>query len=209
MKSEKLWISSMIRRSNDVNEVLQDFGRKAGISGKDMLYLSLLTEETTGMATQMLKDFEGEIWIEGRKGRADIILEADVHSGGEESQPRLQCPAGFMAKVAEMLNCAYVFENANDMPENLIQLLPDYVFYGSAEKGPKPVWAGKWSLNACREHVREHRNDPAAGAFLEELEKSIVAMLADEVNIGIEGSRIRLVISRHTGSISGEPSGTR
>jgi hypothetical protein len=94
-----------------------------------------------------------------------------------------------------MLNCSYVFENAMEMPDDLAGMLPDYISYGIQEE--KEAWAGRWSLSAYRDQLRNRREEnPKAEPALDELEKSIVAHLADEVTIGIHGHRIRLVISK-------------
>ena len=191
MKTDKLWVNGSIRRNSEVNEILVDFAREAGITGKDFQHMTLLTEETLGMANQMLKDFDGEIWLETTGAGYDIILEADVRGKTPAAQ---NAPAGFMAKIAEMLNCSYMFENISEMPENLASALPDYLSYGIRRSGDEPLWAGKWSLSAYRNNLR---NDTSSGINLDELEKSIVARLADEVTIGIQGRRIRLVISKN------------
>lgn len=193
MKTDKLWVNGAIRRNNEINEILREFAEKAGITGRDFRHMNLLTEETLGMAGQMLKDFDGEIWLSTAPGGYEIILEADVRANGDGSSAPQGSPAGFMAKVAEMLNCSYVFDSISEMPENLAATLPDYLSYGIRESGNAPVWAGKWSLSAYRHNLR---NRPGSGVNLDELEKSIVASLADEVTIGIHGHRVRLVISR-------------
>ena len=190
MKTDKLWVNGSIRRTSEVNEILSDFAHEAGIAGKDFQHMVLLTEETLGMANQMLKDFAGEIWLETTSGGYDIILEADVSEGISDTPNKTE---GFMAKIAEMLNCSYMFENISEMPENLVSTLPDYLSYGIRESDGAPVWAGKWSLSAYRDHLR---GDSASEVNLDELEKSIVARLANEVTIGIHGHRIRLVISK-------------
>ncbi len=193
MKTDKLWINGAIRRNSEVNEILNEFACRAGITGKDFQHMNLLTEETLGMANQLLKDFDGEIWLETTPGGYDIILEADVHEGGNGMHAAEDAPEGFMAKIAEMLNCSYVFENISEMPEELAAALPDYLSYGLHEPGKAPVWAGIWSLSVYRDNLSRN---PCAGMKLDELEKSIVASLADEVTIGIQGRRIRLVISK-------------
>ena len=67
------------------------------------------------------------------------------------------------------------------------------------ESKASPAWAGRWSLSAYRYQLMRRREEkPAARLALEELEKSIVAQLADEVTIGIHGHKIRLVISKYT-----------
>ena len=98
-----------------------------------------------------------------------------------------------MAKIAEMMNCSFMFENVAEMPEVLASMLPDYMSYGIRVGNGARAWAGRWSLSAYRQNLRD---DPGAEPALEELEKSIVAHLADEVTIGIHGQKIRLVIAK-------------
>ena len=190
MKTDKLWVNGSIRRNTEGNEILSDCAHTAGITGRAFQHMILLTEETLGMANQMLKDFDGEIWLETTPTGYEIILEADVRNGFSTAP---NAPEGFMAKIAEMLNCSYMFENISEMPENLASTLPDYLSYGIRGSEDAPVWAGKWSLSAYRDHLR---GDSASEVNLDELEKSIVARLANEVTIGIHGHRIRLVISK-------------
>ena len=196
MKTDKLWINGNIRRNSELNEILLAFAREAKITGKDLWHMGLLTEETLGMANQLLKDFDGEIWLETTPSGYDIILEADVRGNGDKAPAASDSPVGFMAKIAEMLNCSYMFESISETPESLACTLPDYMSYGIREPGGEKVWAGKWSLSAYRQNVM---SGSGSGLNLEELEKSVVANLADEVTIGIQGHRIRLVISKKTG----------
>ncbi len=194
MKSDKLWISSEVYRTEDAAEVLRAFAEKAGITGSNLLHMNLLAEETLGMASHMLKQFTGEIWVEKTAEGYDIILEADVRPGEEGKRMIQTSPAGFMAKVAEMLNCSYMFESVAEMPEALADMLPDYISYG-LRTGGGPAWAGRWALSAYRKNLQEQEDRPKAEPVLDELEKSIVARLAAEVTIGIQGSKVRMVIS--------------
>ncbi len=197
MRTPKLWISNTVRRNDDVCQIMKEFAEKNGITGNDYYHLGLLTEETLGMASQILHVYDGELWVEDTAAGYEIILEAAVHGNdGGEAAPAAS-PEGFMAKIAEMLNCSYMFENSMDMPEDLAGMLPDYMSYGIREGKEGQAWAGRWSLSAYRENIRRQQGDnPEAEPALEELEKSIVAHLADEVTIGIHGHRIRLVISK-------------
>lgn len=198
MRTAKLWISNTVFRGSDVYQIMKEFAEKNGIAGKDRFHLGLLTEETLGMARQILHVYDGELWVEDTAAGYDIILEAAVHEQ-DGGQPAPAASAeGFMAKIAEMLNCSYVFENITEMPEALSGLLPDYMSYGIREGKAAHAWAGRWSLSAYRDNIQMQRGEnPEAVPALEELEKSIVAHLADEVTIGIHGHRIRLVISKN------------
>ena len=198
MKTDKLWISDTVRRNSDVNEILREFAARNRIEGKDYSHLCLLAEETLGMVSQMLNDYDGQLWLEGTAAGYEIILEADAHEN-HDGKDVATSPEGFMAKVAAMMNCSYMIENIAEIPEDLAGMLPDYMSYGMREKKESPVWAGRWSLSAYRWQLMKCREEkPAVRLALDELEKSIVAQLADEVTIGIHGHRIRLVISKRT-----------
>ena len=199
MNTVKLWISDTIRRNSDVNEILREFAEKNRIEGKNYSHLCLLAEETLGMVSQMLDVYDGQLWLESTPAGYEIILEAEVHENRNGKDIPTVSPEGFMAKVAVMMNCSYMFESIAEMPEELAGMLPDYMSYGLRESKDSPAWAGRWSLSAYRYQLMKHREEKtAAGIALEELEKSIVAQLADEVTIGIHGHRIRLVISKRT-----------
>ena len=189
----KLWISSTVRRNSDADELLREFAEKKGISGRDFNHLCLLTEETLGMAGQLLHVYEGELRLEETAAGYEIILEADVSGNDGKRAVPAAVPEGFMAKIAEMMNCSFMFENVAEMPEDLAGMLPDYMSYGIRVGNGAHAWAGRWSLSAYRQNLRD---DPGAEPALEELEKSIVAHLADEVTIGIHGQKIRLVIAK-------------
>ena len=198
MTTAKLWISDAVRRNNDANEIMKEFAEKNGITGKDCYHLGLLTEEALGMANQILNVYNGELWVESTASGYEIILEAAVHEKDGGKAVPTASPEGFMAKIAEMLNCSYVFENIVEMPEDLAGMLPDYISYGIREEKETQAWAGRWSLSAYRDNLRKRlKENPKAEPALDELEKSIVAHLADEVTIGIQGHRIRLAISKN------------
>ena len=198
MTTVNLWISDAVRRNSDANEIMREFAEKNGITGKEYYHLGLLTEEVLGMANQILHMYDGELRVESTAAGYEIILEAAVHEKDGGKAVPTASPEGFMAKIAEMMNCSYVFENILEMPEDLAGMLPDYMSYGIREEKEAQAWAGRWSLSAYRDNLRNRREEnPKAEPALDELEKSIVAHLADEVTIGIHGHRIRLAISKN------------
>lgn len=197
MKTVELWISDTVRRNSDVNEILREFAEENRIEGRNYNHLCLLAEETLGMVSQMLDVYDGQLWLESTPAGYEIILEAEVHENRNGKDIPIVSPEGFMAKVAVMMNCSYMFKSIAEIPEDLASMLPDYMSYGMRESDQSPAWAGRWSLSAYRYQLMKHREErTAASLTLEELEKSIVAQLADEVTIGIHGHRIRLVISK-------------
>lgn len=193
VKTDKLWINGNVYRNDEADELLEAFSKPAAIQGREFQHLRLLTEETMGMAHQLLKNFEGELWIEETTSGYEIILEAAISANRSQAADPEDAPAGFMPKIAELLNCSYIFESREEVPEALAAALPDYMSYGfSCSDDSGKAWAGKWSLSAYRQNLKSH---PGTDPVLDELEKSIVAQLADEVTVGISGRRIRMVIT--------------
>ena len=193
-KTEKLWVNSSICRIHDADELVSEFASDNGISNKDRLRMSLLAEETMGMARNSLKDFEGELRLEKTDKGYAIILEADVHDNKDSSMQNPSEPEGFMAKIAELLNCSYVFEDVADMPLDLKNMLPDYISYGMEKDENTHIWTGAWSLSSYRSTLSVHSGEEGTGSSIDELEKSIVASIADDVTVGIIGKKIRLAI---------------
>ena len=170
----------------------------------------------SGIIIQGLQMITAKLWISDavrRSGDANEIMREFAEKNGitgkdyyhlglltEETLKKAvptASPEGFMAKIAEMMNCSYMFEKITDMPEELAGMLPDYMSYGMQKEKEAHAWAGRWSLSAYRDNLRNRQGEnPQAEPALDELEKSIVAHLADDVTIGIHGHRIRLVISK-------------
>ena len=134
MITAKLWISDTVLRNSDAYEILKEFAEKNGITGKEYYHLGLLTEETLGMANQILHVYDGELWVEGTAAGYEIILEATVHENDGGKTVPAASPEGFMAKIAEMMKCSYMFEN------NIVKLvrssckIPDILQYAFEER---------------------------------------------------------------------------
>lgn len=194
VKKKKIWVTSMVSRAEDADELMEEFAAETGMSHKAYLRMRLLVEETMGMARTMLRNFQGELWLEGEDPGYKIILEADVREHKDNALPAAGSPTGFMAKIAEMLNCSYVFDDTSELPGNFSKMLPDYIRFGMVDTDDPHVWVGRWSLTSYRHSLKEHDRNPGTEPKLDELEKSIVASIADDVTVGIYGRKIRLAI---------------
>ena len=186
----------MVRRAGDAGELVEEFARAAGVAGEEMLRMRLLTEETMCMAQTLLPNFEGELWLEGTSGDYRILLEANVREHEESASPDPEVPEGFMAKIAGLLNCSYVFEDVSEMPDRMLEALPEYMQEGMCGQKNTPIWTGEWALSAYRRSLEERRRAGGAPVDLDELEKSIVAQIASDVIVGVHGGKIRLAIVR-------------
>ena len=181
------------------------FARYLDLSEKEVLRLQLLAEETLGLVRAVTEDFKAEFWIEGTRGKkATIHLRAKTHmdSGKKReliaasSSKRNAAAAGFMGKVREIIEDGlYKLDDAGRVPEGT-DFMP-IVYYedlGTAEAGRADY---VWTLRKYRENVDEKRpKDERAREAWDELEKSIVANIADDVRVAVRGDVVEMEIEK-------------
>ena len=193
---EKLWVSNMVDRTEDAMDLVNEYAARNHLTDRDRLHLNLLMEEALGMMRQKVENFDGEIWLEGDRAQGEVVLEITARNSGESMADPGPVPEGVMAKIAEVLECAYRFENAEFVPDSLRNMLPEYIRKGDPEEKAS-VWTGQWLLSQYRASLlQQRREQPENEAALEELEKSVVAQIADDVTVGIRGGKIRMAMTK-------------
>ena len=202
--SDKFMVNSDAERMAAARYATENFAWQMKLNKKDTLRLDLLVEETLGMVKEMLQDFYGQIWFVGDGKKCEIHFEATADMDADKKDDLLSVSStgknaaklGFMARLGEMISGAlrgavrtmdaYGQETMKygivNMPE-LISSVPDMT----------PIW----TLQAYRSDLTQARlDDDSAEEAWDELEKSIVAKLADDVVVGVKGDRIDLVITK-------------
>ena len=203
MKSEVFMLNSDAGRMAAARYVTEEFARGLGLGKHESLRLELLTEETLGMVKALVDDFYGQIWFEGEGKRCEIHLQAtaDMNTDRREellsisSSGRNAAAKGFMAMLKDVVSGAmHSFgRSMNDYGREVAR----YGIVNPADVGGFAVDAMVpiWSLQTYRTGLETQRLDNAeADAAWDELEKSIVGKLADDVVVGVKGDRIELVI---------------
>ena len=203
MKSEVFMLNSDAGRMAAARYVTEEFAREMGLGKHESLRLELLTEETLGMVKALVDDFYGQIWFEGEGKRCEIHLQAtaDMNADRREellsmsSSGRNAAAKGFMAMLKDVVSGAlHSFgRSMNDYGREVAR----YGIVNPADVGGFAVDAMVpiWSLQTYRTGLETQRPDNAeADAARDELEKSIVGRLADDVVVGVKGDRIELVI---------------
>ena len=196
-QTDKLYLNSLIPRTEDCHDMVRDFADTVGMKHTDALRVTLLCEETVGMVSAMMPEFEAELWLAGDAHTCEVHLQGAVRDNSDaDSFSADEAPRGLMMKIAEMLRCAFLFDSRDSVPSLLKAALPVDMRYGLKD-GDSPVMAGQWSLAAYRQELGNAKTrDPAARIALDELEKSIVASIADDVIVGLEGGNFNIVITK-------------
>ena len=164
-----------------------------GLSKKDALHLRLLTEEMMGMLCALTGETDARFYIEDTDGDFRLHLVTETSMDSEKRKRLLDSSStgknaaakGVMGKLRDLFERSF---------EPLTDNVPSYYAIGwvGSDADPfgmeLPVYDEAWSLNRYRDAVRDD-----AEAW-DELEKSIVANLADEIRIGIRGGTVEMVI---------------
>lgn len=167
-----------------------------GLTGKNALHLRLLTEEMMGMMRSITGETEGKFWIEDEKNVYQLHLQVvtRMDSGKRDqllsaaSTGRNESAKGLMGRLRDF------FDRGTD--EDIASFTSPLLLPGMYAGSTTPTLDWEWSMmryeDALSSRVRE--NDAAAKEAWDELEKSVVAHVADDVKVSIRGRQVEMTI---------------
>lgn len=207
MTSEKFMVNSDAGCAAAIRYLGDEFAKKNALTPRDTLRLTLLTEETLGMVRAMVDEFYGQLWFVGEPGKCEIHLQATAPMDQDKKYELLSvsrsgknvAAKGFMGRLGEVIsNTLYNFGRVVDVYGQ------ESMEYGmmvppGIESPTVYDMTPVWTLNNYRKELDDSRAENAeADEAWDELEKSIVANLADDVVVGVKGDCIELVIVKNT-----------
>jgi hypothetical protein len=169
-------------------------GEYLGLDDRSVLRLRLLAEELICMLPQLLYYGPGKFWIEADEKQIELHLKvmADkIHDYDVDrilsvsSDGRNAAAKGIIGKIAVAV------ERMLGNNENIA----DYDSYGVWSRG----LAGSdrsafWSLEAYKDAFKDKQTQQEYSDDWDELEKSIIANVADDVRVGVLGGKIDIIV---------------
>ena len=203
MKTDVYRFERAVSELDSINELAEKAAAYSGLDEKQKLRLMLLCEELIEMLPNLLIYGKGEFWIEtdGKKFAIHSAVEADDLLTSLDREDILKvsttgknaAATGIMNKIrvaAEIMlsNCA---RSAGTSPTMGLDITdPMYAYYSMGMYRDPVAGIDEWSLSAYRDNVKKGDSE------WDELERSIIAKLADEVTVGILGGRVEIVIRK-------------
>ena len=187
MKTDVIHVSGKGSQTSAALELVDKVAAYKNLSPKNALHLRLLTEEMMGMMRAITGDVNGEFWIETKSGgQFELHLSATTQMDPLKRSRLLaastsgmnEANRGFMGKIRAF------FEPVEDLPLVL-------------DMGPEgTVSSLNWSMQAYQQRIKEYVDESRAGASQawDELERSVVAHVADEVKVRIEGFNVKMTV---------------
>ena len=209
MQTEKIKVNSKGKGLVKVLDETEHFASEQGYEKKYALHLRLLAEESLNMLRSLTGSFQGEFWIESQKDRCIMTIQAKAEDAPAKKRELMALSKSgenimekgvfnkiravfesFAYNVERSENWELIKEGMNLMPYDET-LANDPLYFGSSGISQSQVW----SLMKYKENVKhEADSNPVARKAWDELEKSIVANIASDVQVGVAGDKVKLVI---------------
>lgn len=190
MKSD---VISLRRNMKDFHDIPTEAERVAVYNHLDerkSRRLRLLAEEMIGMLPELLEFGNGEFWVENKDNKFELhvsvkpedVLDLDKEKILSVSKSGINvAEKGILNKIrnaAEMMLLSYS-EASTAYPNE---------FYDMGMVTGYSNYSSTWSLSGYKDSAAGHKEE------WDELEKSIIANLADDVIVGVTGSKVDIIV---------------
>ena len=185
--------------TQDLAPILAECERVAeynGLSHKQALALRLLCEEMDGMLPRLVDTFEGELFIELTEGVCQVNISLTIPEISSVKKEELigiaknqknAYAVGIVGKIRDALETFFlVGGEMGAFDATPITFAPATGYSEGVDH------AYLWSLSSYRSTVKEDGESER----WDELEKSVIASVADDVTVGVKGKTAQIVITK-------------
>ena len=186
MKSNVIIINQSEDNLNQILIETQKVSEVSSLNNKQILRTRLIAEEFISMLKELSTDFEGKFWIENENLAFSFIAQIHINEAMD-----LQTKRRFVEVSSAKKNTTKgILGKIRDIVENL--LYPENAMYSSSfvayQLESAVLLNDQWTLNKYKDAERNNAEP------WDELEKSIIANLADDVIVSVKGSSVEIVI---------------
>ncbi len=196
MKSDVIPVSSKGSRMDAALREADKVAAYKGLTGKKALHLRLLIEEMMGMMRSITGETRGEFWIEENDGLYQLHLKVETPMTSAKRQELLaastsgrnESARGLMGRLRDFFD-----RGADDDVSGIGSRL---LLSGVYDSSSTPALDWEWSMLTYQEALDDmvRRNDEEAREMWDELEKSVVAHVADDIKVSIRGQEVEMTI---------------
>ncbi len=195
MKTDVIVVSGRNQAETALNQADKVAAFK-GLTGKNALHLRLLTEEMMGLMRSITGEPDGCFWIEDENGVYELHLQVETRMTSAKREALLstatsgknESARGLMGRLRD------IFDRGAD--EDIATFTSPLMLPGSFEQSTTPSLDWEWSMTRYEEELAPcvARQEAQALEAWDELEKSVVARVADDVKVAIRGRLVELTI---------------
>ena len=195
MVSDIITITSSGENFGAALEEAQKVADYKGLSTQSTLHLRLLTEEMLGMMHSITGENSGKFWIEEDFGEYQLHLQVETVVSKEKREELLAASSSGKNEASKGLMGAlreFFFRGAD---EDIAAYNNPLLNAGATKDAAASMTDWQWSLTRYQDNLRAmDAEKPEVSEAWDELEKSVVKNLADDVKISIKGWQTELII---------------
>ena len=197
MKTDVITVSSRGSQMETALAQVEKVAAYKGLSQKNTLHLRLLTEEMMGMMRSITGETKGWFWIEDEDNIFQLHLQVETRMTSAKRDELLaasttgknESARGLMGWLRDF------FDRSADEDVAAVSsplMMPD--MYEHYSGSPSLDW--EWSMSRYQEELapRVQNKDKNALEAWDQMEKSVVSHVADEVKVAIRGQMTEMVI---------------
>ena len=203
MKTDVIVVSSKGARMEEALKEVDKVAGYKGLSHKSALHLRLLTEEMMGLMRSITGETEGCFWIEDQDNVYELHLQTTTRMTSLKREKLLSAATsgknesakGFMGHIRDFFDRG-ADEDIAAYGSPLLRAGAFEKLAGGLDDSSTPALDWEWSMTRYEDELRPNiqRQDAAALAAWDELEKSVVARVADDVKVSIKGRTAEVTI---------------
>lgn len=196
MKTDVITVSSKGARMESALAQVDKMAAYKGLTGKNALHLRLLAEEMMGMMRSITGETEGKFWIEDEEDVYQLHLQVVTRMDSEKRDQLLSASTtgknesarGLMGRLRDF------FDRGAD--EDIAAFTSPLLLPGMYEHTTTPTLDWEWSMVRYEDELaaRVRADDGEARKAWDELEKSVVARVADDVKVSIRGRVVEMTL---------------
>ncbi|MBR0217918.1 MAG: hypothetical protein IJQ33_01755 [Clostridia bacterium] len=196
MKTDVIVVSSKGSQMETALNQVDKVAAYKGLSPKDALHLRLLAEEMMAMMRSITGETQGKFWIEDEGGTYELHLQEATRMTSVKREKLLSTATSgknesartFMGKLRDF------FERGAD--EDIAAHTSPLLMPGMYEHSSTPTLDWEWSMTQYERALSSavDRKDENALKAWDELEKSVVAHVADDVKVSIRNQVVEMTI---------------
>ena len=164
------------------------------LTHKQTLQLRPICEEIDGMLPNIIDDFSGELWIDFEDGvcKVNVSLCFDEFTAAKKqdlvdiaTNKKNAAARGIVGKIRSSIENVLLDKEAAQG----FEIAPSACHYASEYYGYMD-YSGLWTL----EHYRKTVSIEEQSEDWDELEKSVIASVADDIIVGVKGKRADIIV---------------
>ena len=207
MQTDKINVESNGNGMETALEEAMKFASYIGLEEKPSLTLRLLAEETLNMVRAITGDYVARFYIENDEGICRIHVDATTDMSLDKkrdlidvaSDKKNSAYSGFLGRIRESIQNGFYRYNDVERAALKYGAADDLMMGGLDSSGldVTSISSYTWTLGDYRNNTEAAaKGDESAREAWDELEKCVIAKIADDVKVAVRGDNASLVVEK-------------